>query len=684
MSSQTLKEFIIDISVKAAKAVNELMGVDKASDRAGKGLGDVGRAADKAGSELGRMGDKAKRASGNLAASMQSVAKKTLVVANSIATAAAPFVLSWGRASMQIARDAEEGASKFEAVYGDAAAAAGARIDELAGRLDRSPTRLRTAAADTAGQLKGIGFAARDAADMAYEATQAALDLASFSNKSGEQATRAIQGALLGNSEMLKEGFGIVVMQDQIAEELKKQGIRKVSEASQMQKTAAAMKLIRDQMQRQGSVGDAERTKDSTANRAASAEDMMFEAQVQTGKKLQALDRKIQEVKGRAAGLFLGMNDGTQGAIVGLGMLVSVMAPLASLWQLMATLKLTSALGSAGAAAGAASGGFWSLAAALLANPITWIVAAIAALAGVAYLLYKNWDTVGPWFEKLWGRIKEKLDPLIKAFGRLWEQVGIAADKIGAKLTELWNGPAGDAIRQFASFMGTVWGAELKIAWEIVKRVFSAIIAVITTAVNLIADIIKFWVAVFTGDWDGAWQAMKDTVRDVGDGIIGILEGLFPGITSRYSNWFAGFRALFRGDWEGVWLAWVAMATGAINMLIDKLGAFGSAWRLQLKMMGVDIRQAAADAQGALDSHSSQRKLTELMRPENMLPSPLPKPRTAPGASQVRAQNRMVSMNNSGNTIQTFNITAPNPTAAANAVAARTPSGKGALLGAAG
>ena len=46
----------------------------------------------------------------------------------------------------------------------------------------------------------------------------------------------------------------------------------------------------------------------------------------------------------------------------------------------------------------------------LLANPITWIilaiVAAVALLAGAAYLIIKNWGTIGPWLAAMWGRVK--------------------------------------------------------------------------------------------------------------------------------------------------------------------------------------------------------------------------------------------------------------------------------------
>lgn len=49
----------------------------------------------------------------------------------------------------------------------------------------------------------------------------------------------------------------------------------------------------------------------------------------------------------------------------------------------------------------------WSFTAALLANPITWIVIGIAAVVASLVLLYKNWDKVKVFFIETWQKIKE-------------------------------------------------------------------------------------------------------------------------------------------------------------------------------------------------------------------------------------------------------------------------------------
>lgn len=50
--------------------------------------------------------------------------------------------------------------------------------------------------------------------------------------------------------------------------------------------------------------------------------------------------------------------------------------------------------------------GFLKLGVAILTTPIGWIIAGIAAVAVGAYLIYKNWDQLGPWFKSTWSKCK--------------------------------------------------------------------------------------------------------------------------------------------------------------------------------------------------------------------------------------------------------------------------------------
>lgn len=44
--------------------------------------------------------------------------------------------------------------------------------------------------------------------------------------------------------------------------------------------------------------------------------------------------------------------------------------------------------------------------ASLLATPLGWFIAGVAAIAAAAYLIYDNWDSIGPWFAAQWEALK--------------------------------------------------------------------------------------------------------------------------------------------------------------------------------------------------------------------------------------------------------------------------------------
>ena len=57
---------------------------------------------------------------------------------------------------------------------------------------------------------------------------------------------------------------------------------------------------------------------------------------------------------------------------------------------------------------------FFRLGMAMLTTPIGWFIMGIAAIAGGAYLIYKNWDGISKWFSELW-------DAPSKALSKFWD-----------------------------------------------------------------------------------------------------------------------------------------------------------------------------------------------------------------------------------------------------------------------
>ncbi|WP_438852486.1 phage tail tape measure protein [Brevundimonas nasdae] len=139
------------------------------------------------------------------------------------------------------------------------------------------------------------------------------------------------------------------------------------------------------------------------------------------------------------------------GLALGIAAILAPFALLQGAWAMALPLLMP-----LGAGISAAAGAVWAFTAALLANPITWIVLAVVALAAAAWLIYKNWGRVSTWFGQLWDRIKQKVamglqalqfglmnfSPVglfIRAFAALWpmlQNLGSRFRQIGGQLID--------------------------------------------------------------------------------------------------------------------------------------------------------------------------------------------------------------------------------------------------------
>lgn len=90
----------------------------------------------------------------------------------------------------------------------------------------------------------------------------------------------------------------------------------------------------------------------------------------------------------------------------------------------------------------------WGLNAAMLANPLTWIIGLIAALIAIGVMLYLNWDTVKAKASELWANLKEKWASIKADTEAKWneisQKVSTAIDdakaKVISKAQEIWQG----------------------------------------------------------------------------------------------------------------------------------------------------------------------------------------------------------------------------------------------------
>ena len=184
---------------------------------------------------------------------------------------------------------------------------------------------------------------------------------------------------------------------------------------------------------------------------------------------------------------------------------------------------------------------------AMLASPITWVVAGITALVAAFVLLWNKCEGFRNFWIGLWELLKGTLTSIWEEHIKpLWEgHLQPAIQAIMDKLTELWEIVIKPVIDKTVAILKDLWDNVLKpiVDWlvsffvERFKFAFDTIKSVIQTAKEIIATvidsikniftgIIDFIVGVFTGDWGKAWNGVKKVFTGIINGIIGVFESM--------------------------------------------------------------------------------------------------------------------------------------------------------------
>ena len=193
---------------------------------------------------------------------------------------------------------------------------------------------------------------------------------------------------------------------------------------------------------------------------------------------------------------------------------------------------------------------------------------ALMAIAGIALLVYQNWETVGPFLIGLWNQIKTALlsawttiQPavisLMASFNRLWEAASNGISAISMAIQPVFNviNKIIDSVLSFGSsvssslmpilqalavFLGGVLITGLVITANIIaNNIITAIniaTVVITGFLGVLDGVITFLTGVFTGNWAMAWQGIVKVFDSVFSTITGIVDSVLDGIKASVNS----------------------------------------------------------------------------------------------------------------------------------------------------
>lgn len=221
-----------------------------------------------------------------------------------------------------------------------------------------------------------------------------------------------------------------------------------------------------------------------------------------------------------------------------------------SLSRMYRTFYMSKAMESFANGIGKATKSVFGLVKASFAFALSPLGITLIAIAGAAYLIYKNWDMVGPYFISLWervetaligawNRIKPAWDSLMNVIPKLKIAISPALVALDNIFTMAINGqgafePLIAVLQIVASiFGGALVGAFIIAANVLVGTVVAAInvtAAIITGFLGVLEGIITFLTGVFTGNWEMAWQGIVKIFDSVFSAIKGIADGILGGV----------------------------------------------------------------------------------------------------------------------------------------------------------
>lgn len=505
---------------------------------------------------------------GTIGGVMANIAK---VAVAGFATAGAAAIGFTAKA-VTMGSDAEESLSKFQAVFGPFADQYQSAFEEMGSALNRNKFDLIEWAGNLQDTFVPMGFAREQAASMTEELVQLSVDVASFSNKLEADVIRDFQSALVGNTETVRK-YGIVITQVSLDAELLRMGIEGgVNAATEQQKVMARMNLI--MAGTTDAQGDAARTANSWSNQMRGLKATISETVTEIGVKLLPVVTPLLAKIGELAKTWL--------PILADMFLNKVVPAIQSFWNIFQLLLTGDFQGGIfGFTEDSPFIGFLFTARELVQKFVDWIgkIDFAALWTKFETFIFDASDAINEFKDEVLANAQEKL----QGFRDWWDEHGpgietaakqmiqtvkdtfneLAADAIPFAIEELdkfkvWfddNGPLiEESAGKIGDFFQNVVGPKIVEAW---RTIIKPALAAFLENIRLIGS---FILNVFTGNWEDAWQNIKDILSNNVEGIKEALTGLI--------NWFLGF---FNTNLDDAVQSWIGTLDIA-GQVVDKLG----------------------------------------------------------------------------------------------------------------
>lgn len=182
-----------------------------------------------------------------------------------------------------------------------------------------------------------------------------------------------------------------------------------------------------------------------------------------------------------------------------------------------------------------------------LSSPIGLAILAIAALVAAGIYLYQNFETVRDVINGAIETIKNTFESLYN------DHIKPLIDNIVSLLQTLWNDILQPLINWFVENVLPVLVPIFESLWNTISSVVGSIIDVISGVIETFKGVIEFISGVFSGDWEKAWQGIKDFFSGIWDTIKGIVSTAWNAITGTITTAVNTVKGIITTVFNAIW-----------------------------------------------------------------------------------------------------------------------------------
>lgn len=527
----------------------------------------------------------------------------------------------------ETAAEAEALKSQFTQVFGDMESEATTRLEKIADNTGVAVNRMKGSFVQIAAFAKTTGMEQAQALELSDRAMKAVADSAAFYDRSLEEVTDSLQSFLKGNFEN-DAALGLSCTEttrNAAANALYGKSFKDLAED---QKQLTLLKMVEDANKASGALGQAARESDTWTNQLGNLKQSLVDLKAAAGQGilkpavqvLKLLNGMVQKatvsitvmtskngILTRSFNFFFGIVKKLKPAVdrlyqtfsggvsKGYSVLqnlverfgglenvlkIATIAVLAFL-AVMGVAKIISFMKAIGGLTGIMSklGKIFSIANLKVLAIVAIIVILALIIEDFINFMMGNDSVIGAFFDKtgigadnarqaileawqkiktfsieIWNAIKDTLFAVLQA---IYEVICTILDAIVIIIKVIFTG-----IKTFWS----AWGTEI-LAWF--QKIFTNLGEILKGFLEVIQGIANFITAVFTGDWQGAWEAVKQIFFGIWQMIVAFAKAIWETIKLLFKMGLSAIKAL----WETIWGAISSFFQGIWNGIVSFLSS---------------------------------------------------------------------------------------------------------------